>query len=692
MVDLEKDNEAEIVVSSIDSENSINDESFKNITEDENSICYKLYKSSKELTKKYIPKPKRDITYELDHVLPKHYDTDFSPSNLKIYKDTRDYLLEKYKEGSMVYEHGIYGNDLSDDDFSILKPDSKKKFFRHERSLTDNSIPDSQGSCSTDSKHTENVQINNDIEKNVERSHSNLFFGSNNNTSVIDYSADRTQIPIKERLRQRKEQIKEKWKDHKWRNWALLCAAVVLIILLFFIIPTLIRILDYPHGPRVVVYEKLTDYVYPSLSAIRQDLVDPDTPEFARTKINKDGEVWNLVFSDEFNAEGRSFYPMMDQFWEGVDIHYAATKDLEWYDPDAITTKNGTLNIKMDAFRQHDLFYRSGMLQSWNKLCLTGGIIEISAKLPGSAYTSGLWPGLWLLGNLARPGYTASADGVWPYTYNECDAGITANQSSNDGISYLIGQRLNKCTCKGEDHPNRGNGRGAPEIDILEGAHSHDLSVSIGVASQTLQIAPFDIWYEPDYDFVEVYNFSKSNIGPFLGTSVQEMLSTATTLNETWFQNVVDPNNSTIVLKDRETYFQKYGVEYESFKKKRQDNYLTFLIGEEKMSTVTGNALHPNGNIGWREIPKEPMSLILNLGISMAWTTIEWANIVFPVEFQIDYVRVYQPPGRTKLTCDPQDYPTIDYINKHINAYMNPNLTTWEQAGYSFPKNKLTGC
>jgi len=32
-----------------------------------------------------------------------------------------------------------------------------------------------------------------------------------------------------------------------------------------------------------------------------------------------------LVFSDEFNKEGRSFYPGDDPFWEAVDLHYWGT-------------------------------------------------------------------------------------------------------------------------------------------------------------------------------------------------------------------------------------------------------------------------------------------------------------------------------------------------------------------------------
>lgn len=38
-----------------------------------------------------------------------------------------------------------------------------------------------------------------------------------------------------------------------------------------------------------------------------------------------------LVFSDEFNTDGRSFYSGDDPYWEAVDMHYWSTNDLEWY-------------------------------------------------------------------------------------------------------------------------------------------------------------------------------------------------------------------------------------------------------------------------------------------------------------------------------------------------------------------------
>ena len=57
-------------------------------------------------------------------------------------------------------------------------------------------------------------------------------------------------------------------------------------------------------------------------------LVDPDTPEDAKTRIGFDGRSYNLVFSDEFNKDDRTFFPGDDPYWEAVDLWYWATADL----------------------------------------------------------------------------------------------------------------------------------------------------------------------------------------------------------------------------------------------------------------------------------------------------------------------------------------------------------------------------
>lgn len=135
------------------------------------------------------------------------------------------------------------------------------------------------------------------------------------------------------------------------------------------------------------------------LKGVRQGLIDPDTPEIAKTRRSTlNGSTLELFFSDEFNEDGRTFYEGDNPYWYAPNFWYGATQDLEWYDPDAVTTANGTLQLKLERFRNHDLDFRSGMLHSWNHLCFKGGVIEISVSLAGPAGIPGLWPGAWTMG------------------------------------------------------------------------------------------------------------------------------------------------------------------------------------------------------------------------------------------------------------------------------------------------------
>lgn len=56
-------------------------------------------------------------------------------------------------------------------------------------------------------------------------------------------------------------------------------------------------------------------------------LIDLDTPQAAYTKASymNAGDQWDLVFSDEFNTDGRTFYPGDDPFWEAANLHYWQT-------------------------------------------------------------------------------------------------------------------------------------------------------------------------------------------------------------------------------------------------------------------------------------------------------------------------------------------------------------------------------
>lgn len=66
--------------------------------------------------------------------------------------------------------------------------------------------------------------------------------------------------------------------------------------------------------------------------------------------------------------------------------------------------------------------------------------------------------------------------------------------------------------------------------------------------------------------------------------------------------------------------------------------------------------------------------------MSDGFQPVDWANLEWPAHYRIDYVRVYQR-GDGSVGCDPEDHPTSAFIERHQEAYSNPNLTTWEATG-----------
>ena len=150
--------------------------------------------------------------------------------------------------------------------------------------------------------------------------------------------------------------MKPRWKDHFTREnvsstfgllfmlVGLLCIFVVLPVISY----TGTEIIDFAYetpldqmgGPWVPPQEwaQVNDRKYPLMSNMRSGLIDPDTPDSAKTRTDIHGNTMNLVFSDEFNAKNRSFYPGDDPYWFAPDIWYGATQDMEWYDPDAVNT------------------------------------------------------------------------------------------------------------------------------------------------------------------------------------------------------------------------------------------------------------------------------------------------------------------------------------------------------------------
>ncbi|KAL9936383.1 hypothetical protein V8E36_004451 [Tilletia maclaganii] len=462
---------------------------------------------------------------------------------------------------------------------------------------------------------------------------------------------------------------------------------------------------------------------------IRQ-LIDRETPQSAMTwqgatldahNLRPTNFNYHLVFSDEFNEEGRTFWPGDDPFWEAVDIWYGATMDMEWYSPEAINTTGGNLVVMMEEMEIHNLNFRSGMLQSWNKFCFQGGYIEFSAVMPGRPDTMGYWPGLWTMGNLGRPGYLGSTEGLWPYTYEDkCDAGILPNQlwvnrtgpaatvdgtgtyssadPNEDGgrgpkrLSTLPGMRFPACTCPGESHPgpNRRVTRTAPEIDALEAQIQYVNGRLDAYASQSFQLAPFDAKYEwsrggSDRPY-HVYNEETTRINSYLGKPLQECASGL----------AMCPRDSYVDAGHR---FVTYGFEYRpDWEQDGRNSFVTWYVDGEPTWTFYGGALDPRPaqEISCRIVSTEPMTIIMNLAMAAGFQPTRFTGpnaMTFPAPFLIDYVRVYQLDGLDdKITCDPPDHPTAEYIKNHPDLYHDREMISYRSSRYAWPKNEMTGC
>ena len=73
----------------------------------------------------------------------------------------------------------------------------------------------------------------------------------------------------------------------------------------------------------------------PDLPGLPQ-LMDPETPSNVKTRTGYDGKKYNLVFSDEFNSPGRTFYPGDDPYWEAGVLYRSSLK-------------NGILNLDSES-------------------------------------------------------------------------------------------------------------------------------------------------------------------------------------------------------------------------------------------------------------------------------------------------------------------------------------------------------
>ena len=168
----------------------------------------------------------------------------------------------------------------------------------------------------------------------------------------------------------------------------------------------------------------------------------------------------------------------------------------------------------------------------------------------------------------------------------------------------LPGQRLSACTCPGEDHPgpNVNVGRSAPEVDIVEAQIDVGRTPWTGVVSQSLQLAPFDDYYQiPDNTTrsVTIGNPRYTRANGWVGGEFQQAASHLTDI-------------------ERDSYrltgggFSKWGFELHAEPENRDNGYITWVGGGREAWTLRSSGIGPNErvDVGQRLIPEEPMAMV----------------------------------------------------------------------------------
>ena len=425
-------------------------------------------------------------------------------------------------------------------------------------------------------------------------------------------------------------------------------------------------------------------------------------------------KTFELVFSDEFNTPKREFRDGQDPRWTALDKNDYTNDALHYYSPENVQTKDGHLIITSEAKDTEIIgfndvkqkkervtkHFKSAMVQSWNKFCFTGGIIEAEVILPGKPDIGGLWPGFWLLGNLARHTYVGSSNHMWPWSSTVC------TEYSFDG------QLISGCDRVEHYGLHVGTGRGSPEIDIFE-AQPGDIKANTGTflkspvgqpfASASYQVAPGRPYNRPGpgewpgpgqwYNgltggknaslnilFYGAYNHFRSGVNP----RKTDYWSDAISYNR---QLTAEHFNKSHVFR------LEWDVPTET-----TDGYLHWFINNELILAINGTGVKEAG-LG-SAISSEPSYILMNTAISKQWGfpktcptncdckefdchSTDWQSTCgfsdgfcdmmkkSPPQYKINWVRVYQDPANPvhKVGCSTPERPTRRYIDGNADAY-----------------------
>lgn len=112
------------------------------------------------------------------------------------------------------------------------------------------------------------------------------------------------------------------WSSRGWANAIMLFAITTGLVILFAGYPIIIAVnKNHYRDSGYNIGGVNGSGQIPSLPGM-PTLIDPDTPSDFFVRTGTDGKKYNLVFSDEFNVDGRTFWPGDDPYWEAVDLNY----------------------------------------------------------------------------------------------------------------------------------------------------------------------------------------------------------------------------------------------------------------------------------------------------------------------------------------------------------------------------------
>jgi hypothetical protein len=452
--------------------------------------------------------------------------------------------------------------------------------------------------------------------------------------------------------------------------------------------------------------------------------VDKDTPQRHHCKV-VDGEELQLVFSDEFQTAHAGPTGIDLDKWSPTEAIDTDTYGDTYLSPRLVSVANGSLNLSAADQGHASAGYTGAQVTSWNKFCYTGGYLEVRYKMPGRPREGlGIWPAIWTLGNLARDNFPSSVDNVWPFSYDRC-------KCPGPEAKYGQQQRISACA----DHParyglNKYQGRGAPEIDLLETTMctrqmTEHLRRTLGAVwndtclISSLQLTPrlpsswrpmvYTLPYaarrsglralraqacaqltkasgrsyrsedHPWYSEWVAYqpNVTVQNTA-FYGMHDFDTLGAITLLNDSAYTTFSTVGFSAKLAPECGSHFVNRRRVGERTAKQgaacRNGSLLTWWKDDVWLTRVRGGAFGAFGDTPERLVPLEPMYILLELKVSPQRWGVPRPDI-WPLHFLVDYVRLYQADGALALGCDTPDFPSKRWIEGHHLDYGIPGTS-----------------